>query len=101
MMIDGNNIHPTPAIEGDVVMGTGNTILPYAVSLGPCRIGNGNWIGPHACVGTPGEFNREALSRMTTEVEGPSVVIGDDNVIREFVAIQQGSFRPAELRNGC
>lgn len=84
-----NKIHPTVIIEGDVEIGTGNEIGPYSVIYGPTKIGNGNWIGPHVTIGTPGQDTRKPRY----DCSKSRIVIGDDNIIREFTAIQKPCYR--------
>lgn len=64
--IDGNNIHKTAIIHPNVRLGTGNTIGAY------CVIGG----------------NGEIRGANQNEFQG-NVVIGNNNVISEFVSIQR------------
>ena len=91
-----NQIHPTAVIGDDVVMGEGNVIGPHAVILGPCTIGDNNWFGPHVGVGAPGEFRgREHPS--FDEPQGFGISFGNGCVVREFVTVQQGSYRNTSI----
>jgi UDP-N-acetylglucosamine acyltransferase len=95
-----NRIHPTAHLDERVILGDGNIIGPYAVILGPTRVGNDNWIGPGAVIGTPGE-SRGGLHPPSDEAQGIGVVIGDRNVIREMVTIQQGVIAETVIGNDC
>lgn len=84
-----NTIHPTAIIEGDVELGDGNEIGPYSVLYGPLKLGNRNWIGPHVTIGTPGQDTRNPRY----DSSGCRIEIGDDNIVREFTAIQKPCYR--------
>jgi UDP-N-acetylglucosamine acyltransferase len=64
--IDGNNIHKTAIIHPNVTLGKGNTIGAYAV------------------IGSNGE-----MRNVNQDDFKGKVVIGDNNVISEFVSIQR------------
>jgi UDP-N-acetylglucosamine acyltransferase len=95
-----NLIHETSVIAEEAIIGSGNVIGPYSV-IGPdVKIGNENWIGSHCVIGTPPEhraFHHESLVPGTSA----GVVIGDRNVIHEFVAIQVGTNDPTLIMNDC
>lgn len=80
-----NLIHPTAIIQGDVEIGDGNEIGPYSVIYGPLTIGDGNWIGPHVTIGTPGQDTRNPRYDSSKSC----IEIGNDNIIREYTAIQK------------
>lgn len=84
-----NSIHPTAIIEGDVEFGENNYVGPYSVLYGPLKIGNGNWIGPHVTIGTPGQDTRNPHY----DSSNCRIEIGDDNIIREYTAIQKPCYR--------
>nr|WP_042184313.1 UDP-N-acetylglucosamine acyltransferase [Kibdelosporangium sp. MJ126-NF4]CEL16217.1 Acyl-[acyl-carrier-protein]--UDP-N-acetylglucosamine O-acyltransferase [Kibdelosporangium sp. MJ126-NF4]CTQ94142.1 Acyl-[acyl-carrier-protein]--UDP-N-acetylglucosamine O-acyltransferase (EC 2.3.1.129) [Kibdelosporangium sp. MJ126-NF4] len=97
-----NRIHHTAIIGDGVELGDDNVVGPYSVIVGPARIGNGNWIGPHVSIGGPAEYLRGAHPvGWDGEVEGPGVVIGDGNKIREFVTVNQGVHEPTRLGDDC
>lgn len=97
-----NRVHPTAIIGPGVELGTDNVIGPYAVIVGPCRIGDGNWIGPMASIGTPAEYRGGPHpAGWDGELEGGGVVIGNRNIIRENVTINQGLHDPTRLGNDC
>lgn len=84
-----NIIHPTAIIHGEVEIGEGNEIGPYSVLYGPLKIGNGNWIGPHVTIGTPGQDTRNPRYDSSQSC----IEIGDENIIREYTAIQKPCYR--------
>ena len=93
-----NRVHPTAIIGDGVELGDDNVIGPYTVLLGPSRIGNGNRIGPHACIGGPAEYRGGPHpAAWDGELEGAGTQIGDRNVIREFVTVNQGTQRPTVI----
>ena len=84
-----NKIHPTCIIEGAVEIGEGNEIGPYSIIYGPTKIGDGNLIGPHVVIGTPGQDTREPRH----DSSNAFISIGNNNIIREFTAIQKPRYR--------
>jgi UDP-N-acetylglucosamine acyltransferase len=84
-----NKIHPTCIIEGAVEIGEGNEIGPYSIVYGPTKIGDGNLIGPHVVIGTPGADTRDPRH----DSSGGFIRIGNNNIIREFTAIQKPRYR--------
>lgn len=85
-----NAIHPTAVISDGVSLGEGNTIGPFVVIDGPVTIGNNNWIGAGAILGAPPEVRSFPHPRNAGDSAGGGVVIGDDNVIREYAQIHSG-----------
>lgn len=80
-----NEIDKTCIIGEGVELGIGNKILPYTVIYGPTKIGNNNIIGPHTVIGTPGQDTRNPRY----DASACKIEIGDNNIIREFTAIQK------------
>ena len=80
-----NDIHPTVIIEGDVKIGKHNVIKPYTIIIGPVEIGDNNIIGPHVVIGSPGQDTRNPRYDSTDKF----ISIGNNNIIREFSAIQK------------
>lgn len=81
----GNIIHSTAVIGPNVILGNNNEIGPYSVIYGPTHIGDNNYIGPHVVVGTPGQDTRNPRY----DSSNSKIEIGNDNIIREFTAIQK------------
>jgi UDP-N-acetylglucosamine acyltransferase len=71
-------------IGADVEIGEGTEIGPHCSIHGPTRIGRNNRFIGHAAIG--GEPQDKKYTGERTEL-----VIGDDNVIREFVTINRGT----------
>ncbi len=71
-------------IGADVDIGAGTEIGPHCSIHGPTRIGRGNRFIGHAAIG--GEPQDKKYADERTEL-----VIGDRNVIREFVTINRGT----------
>lgn len=96
-----NNIHPTAIIGAEVKLGENNTIAAHVILDGKISIGNNNFIGPNTvitnCVEI-GDNNRivgqcaiGSLGEMGTKgdifVEDGKVIIGNNNVLREFITV--------------
>lgn len=97
-----NRIHPTAIIGTGVQLGDNNVIGPYTIIVGPARIGDSNWIGPQVCIGTPAEYRGGAHPvGWEGEVEGIGVLIGNRNVIREFVTVNQGTHEATVIGDSC
>ena len=95
-------IHPTAVISSGAELASGVTIGPYCiigehvtigsdtvidshvVIEGRTRIGERNKISPFACIGTPPQD-------IGYKGEDTRVIIGDDNVIREYVTIHRAT----------
>ncbi|TDC64629.1 UDP-N-acetylglucosamine acyltransferase [Micromonospora sp. KC207] len=97
-----NRIHPTAVVGADVELGDDNVVGPYSVVVGPCRIGNGNWFAPHVVIGTPAEYRgRPHPAAWDGESDGAGVVIGDNNILREFVTVNQGTEETTRIGDDC
>ncbi|MAO65706.1 MAG: hypothetical protein CL666_11985 [Balneola sp.] len=80
-----NEIHSSAIIDDNVVLGEKNQILPNTIIHGPTKIGSNNIIGPNVVIGSPGQDTRNPRYDSTdAEIE-----IGDNNIIREFTAVQK------------
>lgn len=80
-----NRIDTTAIVNENVQMGSNNVILPYTIIHGPTTIGNNNIIGPHVVIGSPGQDTREPRY----DSSDCKIEIGNNNIIREFTAIQK------------
>ncbi|MER7001477.1 UDP-N-acetylglucosamine acyltransferase [Dactylosporangium sp. NPDC000555] len=97
-----NKVHPTAVIGAGVQLGDNNVIGPYTVIIGPTSIGDGNLIGPHASIGTPAEYRGGPHpTGWDGEIAGAGVAIGNGNIIREFVTINQGTHETTTVGNDC
>lgn len=88
-----NKIHHTVVIEGDVNLGNNNEILPYTILIGPLEIGDDNYIGPQVVIGTPGEDTKNPRHDSSKKF----IKIGNNNIIREHVAIQKPCYEEITL----
>jgi len=98
-------IHPTAIIDPRAELHESVQVGPYSVIGADVKIGEDTWIGPHVVLNGPmtlGARNRifqfasvgEISQDMTAKYEDDTqVIIGDDNVIREYVTIQRGTLK--------
>lgn len=84
-----NDIHPTAIIGDRVSLGKNNVIGPYTVITGPTVIGDDNIIGPSVVIGGPGQDTRNPRY----ESNDCLIKIGNNNIIREFTAIQKPCYK--------
>ena len=84
--MSSNFIHPTAIIEDEAVIGQNNFIGPYCYITSNSTIGNDNRLEAFVCVGTPAEHKN--ILRLGQR--GKRVIIGDNNIIREYVTINAG-----------
>ncbi len=83
-LADGVRVGAFTLIGADVEIGANTEIGPHCSIQGPARIGEGNRFIGHAAIG--GEPQDKKYRAERTEL-----VIGDRNVIREFVTINRGT----------
>lgn len=79
-----NYIHPTAIVEPSVKLGDNNHIGAFCYITGDTRIGDNNRFEAYCSVGTPPEHK----NFYGKETKG--VVIGNNNVFREFITINSG-----------
>lgn len=79
-------VGPYAIIEKGVRIGAGTEIGPHSVIQGITDIGTGNKIGPFAVIGAPPQD-------LSYKDEATRVVIGNNNLIREYVSIHRGTVR--------
>ena len=95
-------IHPTAIIDPAASLGQNVTVGAYTVIGSDVVIGDDCWIGPHVVINGPttiGRNNRFFQFGSIGEVpqdkkfagERTELVVGDDNVFREFVTINRGT----------
>lgn len=105
-------IHPTAIIDPKAELHETASVGPYSV-IGPhVRVGAGTVIGPHVVLRGPMTIGRdnhifqfaslgEISQDKTARPDDPtSVVIGDGNLIREFVTIQRGTMKEFDTKRG-
>lgn len=90
----GNRIGPYAVIEDDVVLGDNNQLASHCVIKRYCEMGNGNRVAEHAVLG--GDPQDLAFDAATPS----KVLIGDDNVLREYVTVHRGSKAEGVTRLG-
>lgn len=95
-------IHPTAIVDSSAVIGEGVEIGPYSIVEANVEIGDGTIIGPHVVVRGPttiGKNNRifqfasigEECQDKKYAGEPTTLVIGDNNVIREACTLHRGT----------
>lgn len=87
-------VGPYSVIGAGVQIGAGTRIGPHVVLDGPMRIGRDNRIHAFAALGAVSQ------DKTAKEEDPTSVVIGDGNVIREFVTIQRGTMKEYDSKRG-
>ncbi|MGN2242148.1 acyl-ACP--UDP-N-acetylglucosamine O-acyltransferase [Frateuria sp. GZRR33] len=95
-------IHPTAQIDPGAVIGRNVTIGAYSVIGAEVEIGEGTVVGPHVVIEGPTRIGRENRISQFASIGGAAqdkkfsgerteLVIGDRNLIREFVTINRGT----------
>jgi len=95
-------IHPTAVIEEGAQLADNVTVGPYAFIGAHVRIGEGTSVGAHAVIEghtTVGKNNRifshAAIGTIPQDLkyrgEASELIIGDDNIIREFTLFNPGT----------
>jgi UDP-N-acetylglucosamine acyltransferase len=87
-----NWIHPTAIIEDGVSIGKDNYIGPYCIIKKGTTIGNNNRFESHVVIGSNAEHRDYFKSGSNY-----SVVIGDNNIFREYITINAGTFRNTQV----
>ena len=77
-------VGPFSVIQGDVEIGENTTIESHASISGPTRIGARNYIGSYTSIGAPPQD-------IHYKGEPTELIIGDDNLIREYASIHRGT----------
>lgn len=89
-----NQIHPTAWIEEGAVLGIDNYIGPFCYIGSNVKIGNKNCFSGHISIGMAAE-HREYFHK-----EG-EIVIGSNNMVREFVTINSSTKGITRIGNHC
>ncbi len=95
-------IHPTALIDPSAKIGSSVSIGAYSVIGAEVEIGNGTDIGPHVVIEGPTRIGQNNRITQFASLGGPpqdkkfagehtELVIGDRNLIREFVTINRGT----------
>ena len=96
------NIHPTAIVEPGVQLDEGVQIGPYSVVRSDVKIGKNTVIGPHVVIDSHTDigancriFQFSSIGAAPQDLkyrgEQTRVIIGDNNVIREFVTINRST----------
>ena len=96
------NIHATAIVDPQAELGDDVTVGPYTVIEKGVRIGAGTEVGPHCFVAGGSVLGeRNTLTAFVSVGTAPQdlahgdaesrIVIGDDNVFREFVSLNRGT----------
>lgn len=95
-------VHPTAIVDPSADPGEGSTVGPYAVLGAGVRLGPGSSVGAHAHLQGPMTAGRNTKispfvslgsdpQDLKYKGEPTQLVIGDDNVFREFVTVNRGT----------
>lgn len=95
-------IHPSAVIDPGAAIGAGVSIGAFSFIGADVEIGDGTQIGPHCSIQGPARIGRNNRFHGHAAIGGEpqdkkfkgervELVIGDDNVIREFVTINRGT----------
>jgi UDP-N-acetylglucosamine acyltransferase len=105
-------IHPTAIVSAKAQLHASVRVGPYSVIGDQVSIGEDTVIGPHAVLAGPMTIGRDnqifqftslgeiSQDKTAKQDEPTSVVIGDGNVIREFVTIQRGTMKEYDTKRG-
>jgi UDP-N-acetylglucosamine acyltransferase len=88
-----NIIHPTSIITPEVVLGDNNYIGPHCYITGNTTIGDNNRFEGFCSIGTPAQHTDYFTSTVG------KVIIGNNNIIREYVSIHAGTKNVTTLCN--
>jgi UDP-N-acetylglucosamine acyltransferase len=97
-------IHPTAIIDPKAEINEGVEIGPYTIIEKDVLIGEGTWIGPHVVIREGTTIGKrcqifqfssigEAPQAVAYRGEKTSLILGDDNIIREFVTLHRGTVK--------
>jgi UDP-N-acetylglucosamine acyltransferase len=95
-------IHPTAVIDSSAAIGNNVRIGAYSVIGADVQIGDGTTVGPHVVIEGPTTIGRDNQIAQFASLGGDpqdkkfagertELVIGDRNLIREFVTINRGT----------
>ena len=95
-------VHETAIVHPTAQLAEGVEIGPYSVIGEGVIIGEGTWIGPHVVVDRWSVIGRNCRIYQYASIGTPPqhlkykgeetyVIIGDNNIIREFVTINRGT----------
>ena len=96
------DIHPTAIVDPGAVLGAGVTVGPYTIIDGNVTIGDDTHLGPHVIVRPYTSIGKrcrifqfavvgEIPQDLKFQGEETRLIIGDDNIIREFATLHRGT----------
>lgn len=95
-------IHSTAIIDPSAIIGAGVSIGAYSIIGAEVTIGDGCWIGPHVVVSGPTIIGKDNKIYQYSSIgedpqdkkyagEKTQLIVGDRNIIREFVTFNRGT----------
>ena len=95
-------IHPTAIIDPKAEIAAGVEVGPYTIIERGVTVGEGTRIGPHVVIGQGTRLGEkcqiyqfasigEAPQALAYKGEETCLVMGDDNIVREFVTLNRGT----------
>jgi UDP-N-acetylglucosamine acyltransferase len=107
-------IHPSAVVDRGARLGSGVTVGPGSIVEADVEIGDDTWIGAHAVIASGTRLGRRNRvyhgailgtepQHLGDHGDGTKLIIGDDNVLREYCSINRGSAATGQttLGNGC
>lgn len=96
------SIHSSAIVDPQARVGAGVSIGAYSIIGAEVEIGDGTWIGPHVVINGPTRIGRDnKIHQFASLGEAPQdkkyngepteLVIGDRNIIREYVTMNRGT----------
>jgi UDP-N-acetylglucosamine acyltransferase len=97
-------IHPTAIVDPKAQIYAGVEVGPYSIIEKDVLIGEGTWIGPHVVVRQGTRIGKrcrifqfssigEAPQAVAYKGEETALILGDDNIVREFVTLHRGTLK--------
>ncbi len=97
-------IHPTAIVDPEAKIGEGVEIGPYSIIENDVHIGEGTRIGPHVVIRQGTTIGKrcqifqfssigEAPQAVAYKGEKTSLIIGDENIVRECVTLHRGTVK--------
>lgn len=96
------DIHPTAIVDPRAELGSGVSVGAYSIIDGPVSIGDDTQVGPHVVIRPFTTIGRrcrffqfavvgEVPQDLKFQGEQSRLIIGDDNIIREFATLHRGT----------
>jgi UDP-N-acetylglucosamine acyltransferase len=94
-------VEPTAVIGPNVAVGKNNYIGHHVIIEGHVTIGDNNYIAHHCVIGTPAQNAVHRYEIDDTNDCGDLVVIGSNNVLREFSTVHRPMVSETRIGNHC